>query len=147
VRQALISEGGTSPDWSKIKARLKKEFVIGGITEGKGSRKQFGALLLGAHENGELLGKLQFSSPLRNKDSNIHSNQNKRQTDDNWTNLKHFFVGLTTRLQFSYEQTACECSKTRKILQTNGQKHPTKTIRFAQPGQGVLRTTCRRGSL
>jgi hypothetical protein len=38
-------------------------------------------------------------------------------------------MGLTTRLQFSYEQTACECSKTRKILQTNGQKYPTKTSR------------------
>jgi hypothetical protein len=38
--------GRHSPDWLKIKARLKKEFVIGGITEGKGSRKQFGALLL-----------------------------------------------------------------------------------------------------
>jgi hypothetical protein len=60
---------------------------------------------------------------------------------------QHFSMGLTTRLQFSYEQTACECSKTRKILQSNGQKHPTKTSRRAQPGQGVLRTTCGRGSL
>jgi hypothetical protein len=114
---------------------------------GQRKPKTIRTLLLGAYENGELLGELQFSSPLRNKGSNIHSNQNKRQTDDNWTHLKHFSMGLTTRLQFSYEQTACECSKTRKILQTNGQKHPTKTSRLAQPGQGVLRTTCGRGSL
>ncbi len=65
--------------------------------------------------------------------------------DDNWIYLGHFFVGLTTRLQSSHELTACECSKTRKILQTNGQKHPTKTSRIAQPGQWVLRTTCGRG--
>jgi bifunctional non-homologous end joining protein LigD len=36
----------------KIKARLQQEFVIGGFTEGKGSRKHFGALLLGAYRNG-----------------------------------------------------------------------------------------------
>jgi hypothetical protein len=47
-------------------------------------------------------------------------------------------MGLTTRLQFSYEQTACECSKTRKILQTNGQKHPTETSRLAQPAKGYF---------
>jgi bifunctional non-homologous end joining protein LigD len=43
-----------SPDWLKIKARLQQEFVIGGFTEGKGSRKHFGALLLGAYHNGKL---------------------------------------------------------------------------------------------
>jgi bifunctional non-homologous end joining protein LigD len=45
--------GRRSPDWLKIKARLQQEFVIGGFTEGKGSRKQFGALLLGAYEDGK----------------------------------------------------------------------------------------------
>jgi bifunctional non-homologous end joining protein LigD len=44
--------GRRSPDWVKIKARLQQEFVIGGFTEGKGSRKHFGALLLGAYRNG-----------------------------------------------------------------------------------------------
>jgi bifunctional non-homologous end joining protein LigD len=43
-----------SPDWAKIKAGLQQEFVIGGFTEGKGSRKHFGALLLGAYRNGKL---------------------------------------------------------------------------------------------
>jgi len=38
----------------KIKARLQPEFVISGFTEGKGSRKHFGALLLGAYRNGKL---------------------------------------------------------------------------------------------
>jgi hypothetical protein len=34
----------------KIDARLKKKFVIGDISEGKESRKQIGALLLGVYE-------------------------------------------------------------------------------------------------
>ncbi len=43
-----------SPDWLKIKLRPQQEFVICGTTEGKGSRKHFGALLLGAYRNGKL---------------------------------------------------------------------------------------------
>jgi hypothetical protein len=38
-----------------IKARPQQEFVVCGFTEGKGSRKHFGALLLGAYRNGKLL--------------------------------------------------------------------------------------------
>ena len=39
-----------SREWVKIKAKLEEEFVIGGWTEPKGSRAQFGALLLGVYE-------------------------------------------------------------------------------------------------
>jgi bifunctional non-homologous end joining protein LigD len=39
-----------SRDWVKIKAQLEQEFVIGGYTEPRGSRKGFGALLLGAYD-------------------------------------------------------------------------------------------------
>jgi bifunctional non-homologous end joining protein LigD len=46
--------GRRSPDWLKIKARPQQEFVVCGFTEGKGSRKHFGALLLGAYRNGRL---------------------------------------------------------------------------------------------
>jgi bifunctional non-homologous end joining protein LigD len=46
--------GKRSPDWLKIKARQQQEFVVCGFTEGKGSRKHFGALLLGAYRNGRL---------------------------------------------------------------------------------------------
>jgi bifunctional non-homologous end joining protein LigD len=38
----------------KIKARRQPEFVVCGFTEGKGSRKHLGALLLGAYRNGKL---------------------------------------------------------------------------------------------
>jgi bifunctional non-homologous end joining protein LigD len=46
--------GKRSPDSLKIKARPEQEFVVCGFTEGKGSRKHFGALLLGAYRNGKL---------------------------------------------------------------------------------------------
>ena len=46
--------GERSPDWLKIKARTQQEFVVCGFTEGKGGRKHFGALLLGAYRNGRL---------------------------------------------------------------------------------------------
>ena len=46
--------GRRSPDWLKIKSRPQQEFVVCGFTEGKGSRKHFGTLLLGAYRNGRL---------------------------------------------------------------------------------------------
>ena len=39
-----------SRDWVKIKTGYEQEFVVGGWTEPKGSRKGFGALLLGVHQ-------------------------------------------------------------------------------------------------
>jgi bifunctional non-homologous end joining protein LigD len=43
-KPSTYQAGRRSPDWVKIKARLRQELVIGGFTEGKGSRKHFGAL-------------------------------------------------------------------------------------------------------
>ena len=43
-----------SRDWVKIKAQLVQECVIGGYTEPRGSRKGFGALLLGLYQDGRL---------------------------------------------------------------------------------------------
>jgi bifunctional non-homologous end joining protein LigD len=46
--------GGRSRYWLKVKIRKEEEFVIGGYTEPAGSRKHFGALLLGAYRQGIL---------------------------------------------------------------------------------------------
>lgn len=46
--------GRRSDAWIKLKCRLRQEFVIAGYTEPQGSRKFFGALLLGVHDNGRL---------------------------------------------------------------------------------------------
>jgi bifunctional non-homologous end joining protein LigD len=45
---------GRSGDWLKLKCSHQQELVIGGYTPPRGSRKHFGALLVGYHENGEL---------------------------------------------------------------------------------------------
>ena len=39
--------GKRSGAWVKIKLHLEQEFVIGGYTDPEGSRKHFGALLVG----------------------------------------------------------------------------------------------------
>lgn len=43
-----------SRDWLKIKTKNRQEVVIGGFTEPKGSRKKFGALLIGVYSRGKL---------------------------------------------------------------------------------------------
>ena len=45
---------GRSRDWLKLKCAWEQEFVIGGFTEPAGSRTDFGALLVGYHEDGQL---------------------------------------------------------------------------------------------
>ena len=45
---------GRSRDWLKFKCGHEQELVIGGFTAPKGSRTEFGALLVGYHEHGEL---------------------------------------------------------------------------------------------
>jgi bifunctional non-homologous end joining protein LigD len=46
--------GGRSRDWLKLKCHAEQELVIGGFTAPKGSRTDFGALLVGYYENGRL---------------------------------------------------------------------------------------------
>jgi bifunctional non-homologous end joining protein LigD len=53
-KTSIYRPGKRSPDWLKIKSRPQQEFIVCGFTEGKGSRKHFGALLLGAYRNGKL---------------------------------------------------------------------------------------------
>ena len=43
-----------SPNWLKFKCVNEQEFVIGGYTDPKGSRKGFGALLIGYYEGSDL---------------------------------------------------------------------------------------------
>lgn len=47
-------EEGRSRKWLKVKAHREEEFVIGGFTPRRGSRKHFGALLLGAYHGPDL---------------------------------------------------------------------------------------------
>jgi bifunctional non-homologous end joining protein LigD len=45
---------GRSRDWLKLKCSFEQELVIGGFTPPQGSRKHFGALLVGYYEGDEL---------------------------------------------------------------------------------------------
>lgn len=46
--------GGRSRDWLKLKCHAEQELVIGGFTAPKGSREEFGALLVGYYDEGVL---------------------------------------------------------------------------------------------
>lgn len=59
--EGLIAKRAASPyvskrrlDWLKFKCSHEQELVIGGFTEPQGSRSDFGALLVGYHEDGTL---------------------------------------------------------------------------------------------
>lgn len=52
-KRASLYQERRSRDWVKIKAQHEAEFVVGGWTDPRGSRKGFGALLLGAHHEGK----------------------------------------------------------------------------------------------
>jgi DNA ligase D-like protein (predicted ligase) len=54
-RAASPYTGGRSRDWLKFKCVRDQEFVIGGWTPPKGSRTDFGALLLGYYDAGRLV--------------------------------------------------------------------------------------------
>jgi len=51
---ASVYSEGRSHSWLKVKAHKQDEYVIAGFTEPSGSRKYFGALLLGAYRKGKL---------------------------------------------------------------------------------------------
>jgi DNA ligase D-like protein (predicted ligase) len=52
---------GRSPDWLKFKCEAGQEFVIGGYTDPRGSRAEFGALLLGYYDSG---GRLTYAGKV-----------------------------------------------------------------------------------
>ena len=54
-RASSAYTGGRSPDWIKIKCRLRQDFVIGGYTAPQGSRGRFGALHVGVYEGDDLV--------------------------------------------------------------------------------------------
>jgi bifunctional non-homologous end joining protein LigD len=49
-----IYQSKRSRDWLKVKVHQEQEFVIGGFTAPKGSRDEFGALLLGVYQKNDL---------------------------------------------------------------------------------------------
>ena len=54
-RASVYEPGRRSGAWIKLKCANKQEFVIGGYTPPQGSRKHFGAILVGYYENKKLV--------------------------------------------------------------------------------------------
>lgn len=53
-KDSIHRPGKRTSGWLKIKARLQQEFVVGGFTAPKGSRKYLGAVVVGAYTKGKL---------------------------------------------------------------------------------------------
>lgn len=60
-RRDSAYEGRRGNTWLKLKCARQQEFVIGGFTDPEGSRRGFGALLLGVHDD---KGKLRYSGKV-----------------------------------------------------------------------------------
>ncbi len=54
-RDSVYEAGRRSANWQKFRLVSEQEFVIGGYSQPEGSRKYFGALLVGYYEAGELV--------------------------------------------------------------------------------------------
>jgi bifunctional non-homologous end joining protein LigD len=54
-KDSIYEEGSRSGSWIKLKLHREQEFVIGGYTNPGGSRRHFGALIVGYHERGKLM--------------------------------------------------------------------------------------------
>ncbi len=65
--------GGRGKGWLKTKCLLRQEFVIGGFTEGEGSRHGIGSLLLGHYKDGALIyaGKVGTGFTMKSLDDAI----------------------------------------------------------------------------
>ena len=53
-RDAAYHTGVRSPNWHKVKLATEQDFVIGGFTRPEGTRRYFGALLVGYYRGGKL---------------------------------------------------------------------------------------------
>jgi bifunctional non-homologous end joining protein LigD len=56
--------GARSRDWQKFKCEAGQELVIGGFTAPRGSRSDFGALLVGHHTPGDGTGALRYAGKV-----------------------------------------------------------------------------------
>src|SRR5438046_3210981 len=55
LRKSVYEPGRRSGTWIKLKCVNEQEFVVGGYTPPAGSRKHFGAILVGYYKNNRLM--------------------------------------------------------------------------------------------
>jgi len=82
-RNSVYEPGRRSGAWIKLKCVNEQEFVIGGYSPPQGSRKYFGAILVGYHENKKLVfaGKVGTGFTVKSL-SMLHKKFQKEARDD-----------------------------------------------------------------
>jgi len=82
-RNSVYETGRRSGAWIKLKCVSEQEFVIGGYTPPQGSRKYFGAILVGYYENKKLVFAGKVGSGFTAKSlSMLHKKFQKEARDD-----------------------------------------------------------------
>jgi bifunctional non-homologous end joining protein LigD len=66
-RDSEYESGRRTRTWLKIKTQKRQEFVVGGFTEPAGSRKGFGALIVGYYRKGKLVYASHVGTGFNNK--------------------------------------------------------------------------------
>lgn len=96
-----------SSDWIKLKCGKRQEFVIGGYTDPQGSRKGFGSLLLGVHDD---KGHLRYAGNVGSGFSDKSLQDLKRKFDALETDRSPFTggTGLRTRAHWIKPQLIAE---------------------------------------
>jgi bifunctional non-homologous end joining protein LigD len=82
-RDSVYEPGRRSGAWIKLKSVNEQEFVIGGYTPPAGSRKHFGAILVGYFENGRLKFAGKVGSGFTSKSlASLHKKFQEQATND-----------------------------------------------------------------
>ena len=132
---------GRSSKWLKVKIHQEDEFVIGGFTKPAGSRKHFGALLLGAYENGQLryVGKVGtgFSKETLAELSRLFRPLVRKRTAFTDSRLESGVSHLAPHLiaQISFQEWTAERKLRQPVfLGLRGDKRPREVTLPAAPG-------------
>jgi bifunctional non-homologous end joining protein LigD len=92
-RDSVYEPGRRSGTWIKLKCVNEQEFVIGGYTPPAGSRKHFGAILVGYYEGGKLKFAGKVGSGFTEKSLSILSRKFREEERDDCP-----FVDLPSKL-------------------------------------------------
>jgi len=122
AKTVFIGQVSELRDWPNFKARLQQEFVIGGFTAPKGSRKYLGALVIGAYTDGKLRHYGYVGSGFSEKGLKDAINRMKPYFTDN-----SLFVNspsIKEKIQWVKPKLVCEIEYAELTLMTNFARPP-----------------------
>jgi bifunctional non-homologous end joining protein LigD len=83
-RHSVYEPGRRSGEWIKLKCVHEQEFVIGGYTPPQGSRKYFGAILVGYYENKKLVFAGKVGTGFTEKLLSMLYKKFRKEARDDW---------------------------------------------------------------